>query len=130
MALCAGPVSGKYALEPARLYSEAIVAGNLAFLSGVGASEDSTTIEEATAEVLTTLNETLSVLGGSLDNAIKASVFLDNISNFQAMNSIYSTFFSSNPPARTTVQATNPGGSLIEIDIVAHLPEGAGAAAA
>ena len=70
-------------------------------------------------QVLTALNETLSTLGSSLDAAVMSRVFLNNTADFAGMNSAYTQFFSSNPPARTTVGAHILGGSLIEIDIQA-----------
>ena len=72
-----------------------------------------------TLQVLMGFNETLTILGSSLDAAVMSRVFLNNTNDFAAMNSAYTQFFTSNPPARTTVGAHILGGSLIEIDITA-----------
>ena len=64
-------------------------------------------------------NETLTLLGSSLDAAVMTRVFLNNTADFAGMNSAYTQFITSNPPARTTVGAHILGGSLIEIDITA-----------
>ncbi len=63
-------------------------------------------------------NETLTSLGSSLDAAVSSHVFLANLSDFAGMNSAYTQFFTSNPPARTTVGAGILNGLLIEIDLV------------
>ncbi|DBB01666.1 TPA: Endoribonuclease L-PSP [Trebouxia sp. C0004] len=113
-----GPVPGKEAYEPTPRFSEAIIANGFIFLSGTPGTAN-TTIQEQTAEVLMSFNETLSMLGSSLDAAVMSRVFLNNTADFAGMNSAYTQFFSFNPPARTTVGAHILGGSLIEIDIMA-----------
>ncbi|KAK9784814.1 hypothetical protein WJX73_000039 [Symbiochloris irregularis] len=125
--LVEGPVAGRYALDPAPNYSEAVVAGNLAFLSGTGG--DAETIEEAVMQTMMSLNDTLATLGASVDNAVSARVFLSNISNWAAMNPVYRSFFTGSRPARTAIQAELVGGGLVEIDMIAVLPNGAPGAA-
>ena len=62
----------------------------------------------------------LTAAGTSMDRAVKVTVFLKNISDFQAMNEVYAKFFTTAPPARTTVQAVLPNeAALLEIDVVA-----------
>lgn len=70
-------------------------------------------------QILSGFNETLTSLGSSLDAAVQSHVFLANLSDFAGMNSAYVQFFTSNPPARTTVGTGVLGGELIEIDMVA-----------
>jgi 2-iminobutanoate/2-iminopropanoate deaminase len=53
---------------------------------------------------------------------IKTTVFLQDMGDFAAMNTIYAEFFPENPPARSTVQvAALPKGALVEIECVALL---------
>jgi 2-iminobutanoate/2-iminopropanoate deaminase len=55
-----------------------------------------------------------------MDRAVKATVFLKSIGDFQAMNEVYAKFFPGVPPARSTVQAVLPNeAALVEIDLVA-----------
>ncbi|KAL3144104.1 hypothetical protein ABBQ32_003894 [Trebouxia sp. C0010 RCD-2024] len=96
---------------------QAIVANGFIFLSG-STGTPNTTIEEQTSEILSGFNETLSSLGSSLDAAVQSHVFLANLSDFAGMNSAYVQFFTSNPPARTTVGTGVLGGALLEIDMV------------
>ena len=67
-------------------------------------------------------NETLTLLGTTLDAAVSSNVYLSNLSDFAGMNSAYTQFFTSNPPARTTVGAQVLNGGLIEISLVALAP--------
>ena len=67
---------------------------------------------------MTGFNETLTTLGSSLDAAVSAHVYLNNTADFAGMNAAYTQFYSSNPPARTTVGAQILAGGLIEIDLV------------
>ena len=54
-------------------------------------------------------------------NVIKTTVFLTNLADFAAMNEVYATYFTSEFPARSTVQvAALPRGAQVEIEIVAH----------
>jgi 2-iminobutanoate/2-iminopropanoate deaminase len=51
---------------------------------------------------------------------VKANVYLDKIEDFAAMNEVYATFFTANPPARTTIEAGSlPLGIGVEIDVIA-----------
>ena len=58
--------------------------------------------------------------GCSLKNVVKTTVFMTDLTQFAEMNSVYSSFFKDNPPARTTVQvAALAKGSSVEIEIIA-----------
>jgi 2-iminobutanoate/2-iminopropanoate deaminase len=58
---------------------------------------------------------------------IKTTVFLTDIGQFAAMNAVYGEFFSSDPPARSTIQVVAlPGGAQVEIEAVAVIPEAHG----
>ncbi len=73
-----------------------------------------------TDRVLKNLSAVLAAAGTSLDKAVKTTVFLKNIGDFQAMNEVYAKHFGGVPPARSTVQAVLPNeAALVEIDVVA-----------
>jgi 2-iminobutanoate/2-iminopropanoate deaminase len=59
--------------------------------------------------------------GLTLDNVVKATVFMTNLGDFAAMNEVYGRFFTKDFPARTTVQvAALPRGAQVEIEAIAH----------
>ena len=77
-------------------------------------------IEAQTREVLENLKAILEAAGSSMDQVVKATVFLKNMADFAAMNEVYEEYLSRSRPARSTVAVAElPRGALIEIDIVA-----------
>jgi 2-iminobutanoate/2-iminopropanoate deaminase len=110
-------------------YSQAIIANGMLFAAGqVGFIPGTKTlvaggIREQTKQTLENLKAVLTAAGASMDNVVKTTVFLTDIGDFAAMNEVYMTYFTSNPPARSTVQVANlPGaGILVEIELIAVL---------
>jgi len=107
-------------------YSQAIVAGGLVFVSGqLGLRPGETTlegkgIEEQTRQVLENVRVILEQAGSGLDRLLKTTVFLADLADFAAMNSVYAEYVGAAPPARATVQVVAlPSGALVEIDAVA-----------
>ena len=107
-------------------YSQAIKAGDFIYTAGQGGMDPKTGeivtggIEAETRQVLTNIKNILEAAGSSMDLVVKTTVYLRNIQDFAAMNAVYATFFSVNPPARTTLQAAAlPRGIAVEIDTVA-----------
>ena len=108
--------------EEAPLFNSAISYGNLLFLAGVGAHFQGT-VQEHTKHVLDELEKNLKDSGSSMDKVLKVNVYLNDIKDWPAMNEVYKGRFGSLPPVRTTVAPAGgiPGGSLVEIDLIAHL---------
>jgi len=108
-------------------YSHAIVVGNLVYTAGQSGTDPATKqvvpgIEAQTRQALKNLEAILAAAGSSLRQAVKTTVFLAHLNDFQAMNRVYAEFFASDPPARTTVQAARiPMDALVEIEVVAVL---------
>jgi 2-iminobutanoate/2-iminopropanoate deaminase len=107
-------------------YSQGIKAGCLTFLSGQLGLDPKTNdfveggVAEQTRQALTNLEYVLESGGSSLANVVKTTVFLKDMNDFQAMNSIYGEFFRTDPPARSTVQvAALPKNGLVEIEAIA-----------
>lgn len=106
-------------------YSQGIDIGNMVFVSGqipvnpeTGAMADS--IEEQTAQSLNNIKNILREAGLSMKNVIKTVVFLDDLSDFAAMNKVYESFFSDPFPARSCVEvAAIPKGAKVEIECIA-----------
>lgn len=122
-------ISTPNAPKPIGPYSVAIQAGSLVFTSGqLGLDPASGElapggIEAETRQSLTNLRHVLEAAGSGLEYVIKTTVFLKDMGEFPRMNAIYGEFFSSNPPARSTIQAAAlPKGGAVEIETIAILP--------
>ena len=77
-------------------------------------------IAEQTEQVMRNLAAILEAAGTSLQNVVKATIFLADLGDFQAMNEVYARHVGDEPPARATFQvAALPSGALIEIEVVA-----------
>lgn len=77
-------------------------------------------ISEQTRRCLDSIRAVLSEARSSLDEVLKVTVFLTNMADFQAMNTIYTQYFGEIPPARSTVAvAALPLGALVEIEAIA-----------
>ncbi len=106
-------------------YSQAIAIDNLVFCSGqIPLKADGTVLEGDVAaqarQVLTNLKAVLEASGSSLDRVVKTTVFLADMNEFAAMNTVYAEFFTSDPPARSTVQVARlPRDVRVEIEAIA-----------
>lgn len=121
------PVLTDRAPKPVGPYSQAIVSGDLIFVSGQGPLDPATgkyTPADVRAETRRTLENVKAILeaaGSSLDKVVKCNVYLRDIKDFAAMNEVYATFFSGPAPARTTIQAgALPLGISVEIECIAR----------
>ncbi|HEY5059740.1 MAG TPA: Rid family detoxifying hydrolase [Gaiellaceae bacterium] len=103
-------------------YSQAIRAGDFVFVSGQLGIAAGDTIEAQTEAVLVNVGAILEEAGSSLDRLVKTTVFLQNLDDFQAMNSVYAKHVGDRPPARSTVEVARlPSGALVEIEAIAHV---------
>ena len=107
-------------------YSQAIRAENYIYTAGQIGIDPATNelveggVDAQTRQALTNLKHVLESTDSGLNFVVKASVFLQSMDDFSAMNSVYAEFFPENPPARTTVAVAGlPKGALVEIDCVA-----------
>ena len=108
-------------------YSQAIQAAGFVFVSGQlglkpGESEISGTIEEQTEQIFANLRAILEEAGTGLDRLVKTTVFLADLDEFGAMNSVYSRHVGDEPPARATVEVAGlPSGARVEIEAIAQI---------
>lgn len=109
-------------------YSQAIVTNGMVFCAGQVPLIPGTKslaegdIKVQTSQVLKNLSAVLEAAGSSLNLVVKTTVFLQDMNDFAAMNEVYGTFFTSQPPARSTVQVAKlPLGALVEIECIALL---------
>ena len=114
--------------KPIGPYSQAIKANGLVFVSGQFALDPQsgefvgTDVRQQTERVLENLKAILEAAGTSLKHVVKTTVFLEDMNDFPAMNEAYAKYFSTTPPARSTVQAARlPKDALVEIDVIASL---------
>ncbi len=107
-------------------YSQAIRAGGFIFVSGQIAIDPANGqiaaggIAAQTERALKNLSAILGAAGSGLERVVRSTVFLKNMSDFGAMNEVYARFWTSTPPARSTVEVARlPKDVLVEIDVIA-----------
>jgi 2-iminobutanoate/2-iminopropanoate deaminase len=119
-------VSTKDAPQAIGPYSQAIKANGFVFTSGQIALDPSTQqvvagdVAAQTERVLQNVSEILEAAGSGLGKVVRSTVFLKSMNDFAAMNQVYAKYFSSVPPARSTVEVARlPKDVLVEIDVIA-----------
>jgi 2-iminobutanoate/2-iminopropanoate deaminase len=108
-------------------YNHAVRVGDLLFCAGQIPLDPATSnlvsgdIKAQTQRVLENVKAILDDQNLSFANVIKSTVFLTNLADFAAMNEVYAKYFTSDFPARSTVQvAALPKGASVEIEVIAH----------
>jgi 2-iminobutanoate/2-iminopropanoate deaminase len=119
-------ISTKDAPQAIGPYSQAIKANGFVFVSGQVAIDPATQqvitgdVAAQTDRVLRNVSEILEAAGSGLGKVVRSTVFLKNMSDFGAMNAVYGKYFSTAPPARSTVEVARlPKDVLVEIDVIA-----------
>jgi len=107
-------------------YSQAIQAGGFLFLSGQVPLDPKTgelvkgDIGQQTKQVLENIEGVLESQNLGMEDVVKATIFLKNIENFNQVNEVYSSYFPTSPPARSTVEVARlPRDAEIEIEAIA-----------
>ncbi len=107
-------------------YSQAIVSGDFIFTAGQIAINPATgniiegDFKSRVKQILHNLDTILQEADSSLDNAVKLTVFLTDLSRFDELNDIFRKVFTNDPPARSAVQVSDlPLGTDVEIDCIA-----------
>jgi 2-aminomuconate deaminase len=136
-----GVIVSQRAPEPVGPYPHGRRVGNLIFVSGIGPRRRGETaipgvrlqadggkagydFEVQCRSTLDNIRMILEDAGSSLDEVVDVTVYLTNMrDDFQTMNRIYAEYFTTNRPARTTVEVTAlPTPIAVEIKVVAHCP--------
>lgn len=109
-------------------FSPGIRLGHLLFVSGQGPVDQHGKVVpgDIKAHTRITLENFKRVVESSrttMDNVLQTTVYLSDLSDFQGMNEVYSSFFGEPRPARTTVQAGLLFGMLVEIQGIVYIPE-------
>jgi len=114
--------------KPIGPYSQAVRTNGFLYVSGQVALDPKTgemtgaDIRQQTQQVLENLKGILEAAGSNLHHVVKTTVFLKDMNEFAAMNEVYGNFFTSAPPARSTVQVSRlPKDALVEIEVIAGL---------
>ena len=112
--------------KPIGPYSQAVWAGDMLFVSGQIALDPASgeliqgNIETETKAVLNNVKAILEKAGIGFSNIVKTSIFLKNMDDFAAVNAVYASYFTSDFPARETVQVSKlPKDVNVEISVIA-----------
>jgi 2-iminobutanoate/2-iminopropanoate deaminase len=112
--------------SPIGPYSQAVQVGNLIFLSGQIAIDPTSgeliqdSLEAETNQVMRNIQAVLREVGLGMDSIVKTSIFLTDMNFFQEVNAAYASWFTSDFPARETVQVGGlPKGVRVEISTIA-----------
>ena len=119
------PISTNKAPAAIGPYSQAIQWGDVVFISGQVAfipesgELNNNTFEDEVNQVIDNLDAICKEAGGGLDNILKLSIFLTDLSNFDAVNSLMKERFSEPFPARSTIEVSRlPKDVNIEMDAI------------
>ncbi len=118
----------KNAPAPIGPYSQAVKVGNMLYASGQIAIDPSTgnmvmdNIQAETHQVMKNILALLKEAGMEYQNIVKTSIFLKDMNQFAAVNEIYGSYFTSDFPARETVEVSRlPKDVNVEITVIAIL---------
>lgn len=107
-------------------YSQAVEAGGFVFVSGQIPIDPKTgnvvqsDIKAQARQVMENAKAILSAAGCGMQQVVKATIYLKNMSDFAAVNEVYGGYFPSDPPARATVEVSRlPKDVAVEMDFVA-----------
>ena len=121
------PIHTAAAPQAIGTYSQAIRCGDTVYLSGQIGLDPATMlltegIEAQIHRVFQNLQAVAAEAGGNLDNAVKLTVYLTDLSHFARVNDIMATYFKQPYPARAAIGvASLPRGALVEVDAILGL---------
>lgn len=119
-------INSTEAPAPIGPYSQAVQHGNTLYVSGQIALDAKSgqlvggTIQEETHQVMKNLKAILAAANMDFNHVVKCSIFVKDLGNFVAINEVYGQYFTSNPPARETVEVSRlPKDVQVEISCIA-----------
>ncbi len=119
-------ITSANAPTPIGPYSHSVLAGNTLYISGQVAKDAATgemiqtDIKAETAKVMQNLKAILLAAKMDFSNVVKATIYCTNLGDFADINEVYGTFFTTDFPARETVQVVKlPLNANVEISVVA-----------
>jgi len=112
-------------------YSQAVRSGSFLFCTGQIPLDPKSgqivpgDIAAQTRRAMDNIAALLKAASLSFDNVVKTTIFLTNLGDFQTVNEIYGSYFTQDPPARSTIQvAALPKGANVEIEVIAIADQG------
>ena len=107
--------------------SLATKAGGFVFVGGQVARDENGNliaggIEAQTRQTMKNVTEALALAGCTLEDVVKAMVWLKDARDFDQFNRVYSAFFPGNKPTRSTIEARNMVNTDVEIEVIAYKP--------
>ena len=122
------PVSTPNAPQNDNPYSQGILANGFVFVSGFGPVDPDTMTDiegdvgDQTDRALANIAAVLEEADATLDDVVKATVYLADMDDYDAVNAAYADHFGDTPPARVCIEAARlPGDVRVEIDAIAHV---------
>jgi len=119
-------IETKNASAPIGPYSQAVLSGNTLYTSGQIAMDPITgslimeSIEAETTQVMENMKAVLTEAGMTFEHVIKSSIFISDMDNFASINAVYNQYFTSDYPARETVEVARlPKDVNVEISMIA-----------
>ena len=119
------PIRSDAAPAPVGPYSQAVRCGDLIFVSGQAGMDPVTGqlvsggVEAEAEQVLQNLKAVIEAAGKTMEDVLKAAVFLTDMQDFAKVNAVYARHFAEPFPARTTVQVAGlPVGAAVEMDLI------------
>ena len=111
--------------KPIGPYSQGIKIGNTLYVAGqvgftIEGKLDTSSVENECRQAINNVKAIVEAAGMNMQQVVKATLYVKDLKNFSKINEVYATYFSSNPPARETVQiAALPKGANFEISVIA-----------
>ena len=109
-------------------YSQAVKSGNMVFTSGQIPIDPTTgqvvygPADVHAKQAMLNLKAVLEAAGSNMDKIIKTTVFIKNMDDFAAINTVYASFFTAEPPARSCEEVARlPKDVLVEVEAIAYI---------
>lgn len=107
---------------PNAVLADAVIVDDMIYLSGVLGTRAGPGVQEQTQQVMETIRSTLAEHGATMDDIVKCTVYMADLSERPLLNEVYRSFFTDNRPARSAV-GVDLGGARVEIECMAVIPE-------
>lgn len=107
-------------------YSQGMIVGNMIYTSGQipinpeTGNIEATDIEGQAHQACRNIKAVLEAAGSSLEKVVKTTCFLQNISDFAALNAVYDKYFTGKPARSCVEVGALPKGALVEIEVIAE----------
>ncbi len=120
-------VTTNKAAQPIGPFSQAIVADNWVFVSGMGGLDPKTGkvigpgLKEQTVQAMENVKAILEAAGSSYDEVVKAVVYLTKMADYPVVNDIYASYMGKPYPARCCVAVSElPANEIMKLDVIAY----------